>query len=165
VAASHCVVVDTNVLAVADGMHEGASPECVLACVQLARRVSDGQRLGVDSGDEILNEYLGTLRNGRTAGIGAKLAESLWRRRFDARVCHQIAISSIADPPGSYAEVPVPLRDFDVDDQKFLAVALSEGGVPLVFQALDEEWWRRRADLIGNGIAVQFLCAVDLLSP
>ena len=62
--------------------------------------------------------------------------ESLWRRRYDTRVCHQIVISPIADPPGSYAEVPEPLRDFDVDDHKFLAVALAEGRVPPVYKPL-----------------------------
>jgi hypothetical protein len=134
----------------------------VLACVQLARLVKGGQRLGVDSGDEILREYLKALSVGRTAGIGAKLSQSLWRRRYDTRVCHQIVISPIADPPGSYAEVPEPLRDFDVDDHKFFAVALAEGRVPPVYQALDDDWWLRRADLNANGIDVQFRCLDQL---
>jgi hypothetical protein len=163
VSAAHCVVIDTNVLAVAEGMHDRASDECRLACVQLARRVGDGLRVGVDSNDAILREYLGTLQSGRTAGIGAKLAISLWRRRYDSRVCHQIAITPLDDPAGSYEEVPNPLRDFDVDDQKFLAVAGAEGTVPPLFQALDEEWWRRRVELGANGLDIQFLCVTELL--
>jgi hypothetical protein len=154
---------DTNVLAVAEGMHDGASDECVLACVRLVHRISDGQRVGVDADDMILAEYVATLRTSTRSGVGRKLALFLWHRRYDTRICHQLPITPLEDPAGSFAEVPVTLRDFDIDDQKFLAVAAAEGGTPPVFQALDEEWWRRRADFAANGLDVQFLCVADIL--
>jgi hypothetical protein len=143
-------------------MHDDATPECVLACVRLLRRVQSGHRIGVDADDAILREYVATLVSAPTDGLGKKLALSLWRRRYDGRVCHRLEITPLDNPPGSFAEVPVALRNFDVDDQKFLAVAIAEGGNPPVFQALDREWWHRRVDLTANGIDVQFLCVADL---
>lgn len=120
---THCVVVDTNVLAVAEGMHGEASDECRLACAGLLRRISDGQRVLVDADDEILVEYVKVLEASPRSGVGTKLAKSLWRRRHDENVCHRVPITRIDDPEGSFDEVPVALRDFDPDDQKFLAAA------------------------------------------
>jgi hypothetical protein len=159
---NHCVVVDTNVLAVAEGLHDHASEECVLACIRLLRAVIDGKKIvGVDDADGILGEYLKTLGESSRAGVGQKLASRLWRTRYDPNVCHRVEITPIDDPPGSFSEVPLPLRDFDADDQRFLAVAAAEGVNPPIFQALDQEWWQRRPDMAANGLDVQFLCATD----
>jgi hypothetical protein len=159
----HCIVVDTNVFAVAEGLHDGASDECVLACIRIIRAVSEGRRLGVDSGDLILQEYVTALAQSRRAGIATKLAQRLWRTRFDTAVCHRIDITQVDAPPGAYAEVPAALQGFDTDDQKFLAVAAAEGESPQVLQALDLEWWSRRGDFGPNGFDVQFICLADLL--
>jgi len=159
----HCVVVDTNVFAVAERMNDDASEECVLACIQLLRRIEAGTRLGVDSADEIFTEYLKALRTAKTAGLATKLAHLLYRQRRDLDVCHQVDITPIDNPPGSYAEVPAALRNFDLDDQKFLAVATAEGSTPPIYQALDREWWVRQADFTANGLTLQFLCPADLL--
>lgn len=159
----HCVVVDTNVLAVAEGMHGGASDHCVLACARLLRRILGGQTVAVDAADAILAEYIGTLRSSKKSGIGHKLAIFLWHRRHDSSICHTLPITALGEPPGSFAEVPPTLRDFDVDDQKFLAVAAAEGATPPIFQALDNEWWHRRTDFSVNGLDVQFLCVADIL--
>lgn len=161
--AAHCVVIDTNVLAVAEGMHAGASDGCVLACVRLVRRVLDGHKVGVDEGDEILGEYVQALRRSAKSGVGGKLARFLWHRRYDASICHRLPITPLGQPSGSFVEVPTFLRDFDTDDQKFLAVAAAEGQTPPIFQALDKEWWRRRSDFAENGLDVQFLCVADIL--
>jgi hypothetical protein len=164
-ASVHCVVIDTNVLAVADGLHDGASDECVLACVRLLQRVRSGQRVAVDTDDLILTEYLGALRGTRESGFAGKLALSLWRRRFDTGTCHRVPITPLAGEGSSrsWFEVPQALRDFDEDDQKFLAVAVAEGNSPPIFEALDLEWWSRRADLAADGLDIQFLCVADIL--
>ncbi len=144
-------------------MHDGASDECVLACVRLVRRVSYGQTVAVDAGDAILAEYIGTLRSSKKSGVGRKLALFLWHRRHDGKTCHKLPITPLNEPAGSFAEVPTTLRDFDTDDQKFLAVAAAESRTPPIFQALDDEWWRRRPDFAANGLDVQFLCVADVL--
>lgn len=160
---SPCIVVDTNVLATAEGINEDASEHCRAACIQIARRIQAGATIAIDADDLILKEYLSALSDSHSAGIGAKLATSLFRRRYDPQVCRRVPLAPSEEPPGSFEEVPTKLRSFDVDDHKFIAVAAAEGNGPQVFQALDEQWWDRRQDFVESGIDVQFLCAADLM--
>lgn len=156
------MVIDTNVLAVAEGMHEGASVECQRACVVLIHRVLAGQRVTVDFAGAILLEYSKTLQQAHTSGPATKLAKRLSGRWRDHAVCHAVEITPIEDG-ATYDEVPTALRDFDQDDQKFLAAAAATEETPPIFQALDAEWWARRVDFTANGLSVVFLCATDLL--
>ena len=145
-------------------MHDGATEECVLACTRLANRIVEGQVVAVDTSDLILFEYIAALRSATDSGVAKKLAATLWRRRHDTRVCARFPITPIDDPPGAFGEVPEAVRDFDTDDQKFLAVAAAVGSTPPIFQALDTEWWTRRADLTAAGFDIQFLCVADMLA-
>ena len=158
----HCSIIDTNVWAIAEGMHGGASDRCVAACLSLLNEVERGSPLAVDTKDEILAEYVSTLDKAGTSGLAVKLAKKLWRTRGDPATCVQVPITPIQDPEGSYAEVPEHVRDFDSDDQKFLAVAAAEGGNPPLFVGLDGEWWERRGDLTAAGFDIQFVCPTDL---
>jgi hypothetical protein len=155
------VVIDTNVFAIAEGLHNGASTECVAACTGVLLRIDNGQPLLVDELDLILSEYLAVLRGSRASGMASKLAELLWRTRHGGDRCSRVAITPIDDPAGSFDEVPEPLRDFDIDDQKFIAAAAA-GAAPVV-AGLDGEWWARGADFAANGIDVQFACLADFL--
>lgn len=158
-----CVVVDTNVLAVAENMHGEASHACVAAATSLVSRIQRGLLVAVDSDGDILREYIGTLRQARGDGPGRKLAKRLWHLRNDSAVCRSVQLTATDVPQGSFEEVPTALRDFDIDDHKFIAVALTEGSTPPIVQALDEEWWGRRRDFVLNGLDVQFICMDDLI--
>jgi hypothetical protein len=159
-----CAVVDTNVLAVAEGMHPQASESCLLACITLVRRIGEGLPVVLDSGGDILREYIGTLRQSDRSGLGSKLVVALSRRAGDPTICRPVDITPADEPPGSYAEVPLGLRDFDPDDQKFIAAAVAEPSAPQISTAVDREWWDRRRDFVACGIDVQFLCADDFIA-
>jgi hypothetical protein len=158
-----CIVIDTNVLAVAEGLHPGASEACRAACIDLVRQVEKGLVVAVDSGDQIVSEYLGALRGAGRSGLGAKLATRLFRLRRSAAVCRLVDITPIDEPEGSYDEVPDPLRDFDIDDHKFIAVAVADEARPQIHTAVDGEWWDRRRDFVNCGVDVQYPCAVYLM--
>lgn len=156
-------VVDTNVFAIAAEMTPTATEECVAACSRVLVRVTDGYPLLVDAGDEILEEYVSTLATASKSGLATKLVLHLYRTRNGNPACRKVGITPIDDPVGSYSEVPVALRDFDLDDQKFIAVASSGGGTSPIIAGLDGEWWERRADFAANAIDVQFPCIADLM--
>lgn len=158
------MVIDTNVLAVAEGMNPDASDACRAACTELLRCVQTGQIVAVDDAGLAISEYISVLKRAKTSGIGSKLAVALARRQHDPRVCRKIAITPCDTPPGSFEEVPDGLRDFDLDDHKWIAIANADDTRPQVFQALDGEWWDRQRDFVAHGIDVQFLCATDLLA-
>ena len=50
-------VIDTNVLLVANGQHDDASPECVVECVQRLQAMQREGIVVVDDGYRILGEY------------------------------------------------------------------------------------------------------------
>jgi hypothetical protein len=156
------VVVDTNVLAVADGLSPGASARCVDACLQVVVQLEGGVPLLVDEGDEIFVEYLGTLSASRASGLAAKLVARLYRTRYGGG-CHRVPITRTAAPPPVYDEVPAVLHDFDADDQKFIAVAATTNGASLLFAGIDGEWWARQADFAAGGLLLQFPCYTDLV--
>jgi hypothetical protein len=166
-AAANCIVVDTNVLAVAEGLHPQASDECRAACIRLANRIHTGLAVAVDSeasGEMILLEYLQTLKKSKTSGIGRKLAVHLWSRRHDGTVCRRVDITRSGDSGETFEEIPSSLQDFDSDDHKWIAVARAEETRPQIFQALDREWWQRRRDFAEAGLDVQFLCVTELIA-
>jgi hypothetical protein len=71
------VVVDTNVLAVAEGLHDDASEGCVAAAVALVSKIHSGLRVVVDADGEILREYLKALEVSKESGVGKKRMRSL----------------------------------------------------------------------------------------
>ena len=158
------LAIDTNVFAIAEGMNPGASEECVAACIALLRLVETGYPVVVDESDAIFAEYLKTLGEARTSGLAVKLARSLFHTRYGNPGCVRVAITRRATPPGEYEEVPVTLRDFDSDDQKFIAVAVAANGGAPIAVGLDGEWFDRLADFAAAGIDVQFVCYTDLLA-
>ncbi len=160
---AECIVVDSNVFAVAEGLHADAAGPCQSACLEVILQVEQGQTIAVDAGDVILQEYLTALQGSGTAGLCAKLATRLWRTRHDPSVCRPVQLTPLEEPPGSFEEVPEPLRDFDLDDQPFLGVAAAEGSHPPLFAGVDREWWKRRDDLNACGLLVQFPCSAYLL--
>jgi predicted nucleic acid-binding protein len=158
------IVVDTNVLAISERVHEGASDGCVSSCVELARQISEGEVMVLmDDCDEILLEYLKHLEHHKTSGVGVKIAQRLKAGKFNQQVCRRVPITPLTDNSGSYEEVPEALRDFDDDDQKFFAVAVASHARPKIYAGLDGEWWSRSNDFVDSGFDVQFCCSSDLI--
>ncbi|HEU4702641.1 MAG TPA: hypothetical protein VFS37_09180 [Conexibacter sp.] len=161
-----CVVVDTNVLAVAQDMHGDASDACRAACAALIGRIQEGRYIvALDtetSGEAILAEYIKRLRGTGQSGISTKLVQKLIRNKRNASLCRPVEITPSGANSGSYDEIPAALRDFDNDDHKWFAVAVAEGNRPRIYQALDQAWWRRRHDIADARIDVGFLCELDL---
>ena len=50
------------------------------------------------------------------------------------------------------------LAGFDMDDRKFVAVALASGTGPEILNASDTDWWDFREPLERHGVRVNFLC-------
>ncbi len=159
------IVVDTNVLAISERVHEGASDGCVTSCVELAKQISEGDVVVLlDDCDEILLEYLKHLDHRKTSGVGVKIAQRLKTGKFNEEICRRVPITPLGDNSGSYEEVPEVLRNFDCDDQKFFAVAVASNARPKIFAGLDGEWWSRSNDFVDSGFDVQFRCSSDLIA-
>ena len=152
-------VVDTNVGIVANEQSQGASPECVAACVESLGAFQSSFLLAIDADELIVDEYRRHLSLSGRPGAGDAFMRWVWNNRFNERYCRQVSIHFRANPKGEdFEEFPSDpdLAGFDHSDRKFAAVA-RQCEAP-VMNATDSDWWNFREPLERHGIRVEFLC-------
>lgn len=153
-------VIDTNVLLVANGLHDEVSEDCVAECI---RRLALMQQQGVvvvDDGFRILAEYRHKTRLNPPKGVGDVFLKWLLRQVGNARV-EQVPLNEIQE--NHFAEFPDPALEprFDASDRKFAAVAHAHPDKPPIWQAADCKWLDWWPALQACGVAVEFLCPDD----
>lgn len=154
------VVIDTNVLVVANDKAEQAGPDCVLACVAALEEAKARKLVLVDSGMQIFEEYLRHASLAGRPGLGDAFLKWLWSNQANTRHCEQVEITLKADNPQDFEEFPNDpgLAGFDRADRKFVAVALASGKRPSILNATDSDWWDYRRQFEANGLQIEFLC-------
>ena len=154
------IVVDTNVLVVANGDNERADPECELACIELLQEATKGkQTVLLDASNLIMAEYK-TYRSYSGVPAGNAFFKFLHDYQHSAKNIIHIPIQKTPDAEGEFANLPP--NDFDRDDRKFLAVAKAGDG--RVVNATDSDW-SEHADFIDSmGVQVLELCPQCLKS-
>jgi len=153
------VVIDTNVFVVANGKHDKAGTKCERACIN-ALRAARRKIILLDDSYEIFDEYRRNVAGSGQPGIGDAFFKWLWYNQANPDHCRLIAITPVAGSEVDYAEFPSDsdLKAFDVDDRKFVAVALASKMKPAILNASDTDWWNFRECLARNGVKVKFLC-------
>lgn len=156
------LVIDTNVILVANRQHGDVSDACVAAC---ARRLSDvivGGRVAIDESYRILAEY----QNKTTPQVGRRPGDVFlkWLLRNNANParCDQVAL--VEHTGRGFESFPddVRLASFDPPDRKFVAVAAAHGDKPPIAQAADSKWLAWAPALREHGIVVDFVCPSDI---
>jgi hypothetical protein len=156
------VIIDTNVILVANGQHADVSPGCVAACAQKLQSIMDGGRIALDEGFEILGEY----QNKTTAKKGKRPGDAFlkWvlRNNANATKCDRIELK-IHSARG-YQSFPDDARiaNFDPPDRKFVAVAAAHAEHPPILQAADSKWLGWAPALKDHGVEVEFTCRDDI---
>lgn len=152
------VVMDTNVAVVANGKTDQASPACVVNCLDRLQKIRDDERLLLDRGGDILEEYRRHLRPSGQPGAGDAFFKWLWNNQGNPEVCRRVPITP--HPGRGFEEFPGSdeLADFDRSDRKFVAVALASGESPPILNAADRDWWHHRGPLEQQGLHIDFLC-------
>ncbi len=155
------VVIDTNVLLVAAGMHPDVSDECLSACVSRLERVKTSSRVVIDDNHLILSEYLKKLDSNQP-NVGGAFLKWLLQSQSDPNRVTQVRLTERA--PDCFAEFPVAALEleFDAPDRKFPAVANAHPAKPPVLQATDSKWLKWWPALAEEGIRVEFLCSDDI---
>ena len=153
------IIVDTNVAVVANGMTEQAGQTCMYACIGKLRQIIEGEHvLLLDSTYLIVEEYRNNLSLSGQPGFGDFFMLWVWESQANRRLCRIVPVTP-HDARG-FEEFPddPDLASFDMDDRKFVAVALASGGSPQVLNASDTDWWHHREPLHRHGVDVVFLC-------
>ena len=156
------VVVDTNVVVVANGKSQQASATCVLTCVERLQQIMDGEvKLVLDDGRRILDEYMRNLRSSG-ADVGDRFLR--WLLINKDMYCDFVSITPIEGSENEFHEFPTDpaLANFDPADRKFIAVAIAHSDQPPILQAVDSVWWNYRDTLKQNGVTIDFVCEDDI---
>jgi hypothetical protein len=151
-------VIDTNVLLVANGLHDDVSEDCVIECV---RRLETMQKSGVtviDDGFRILGEYQHKTSPNQPKGVGDVFLKNLLR---NAVRIEQVSLTELAE--NEFDEFPDSSLQsvFDAPDRKFAAVAHVHPDKPPIWQAADCKWLDWWPTLKAKGVIVEFLCPDD----
>ena len=159
------VIVDTNVAVVANGKSEQASEECVDTCIGRLEQIIRGEtKLVLDAHWIILDEYSRNLNSSGKPGTGDRFLVWCLRNWTIPEQCELVSVTSIENLETEFKEFPddPALENFDPDDRKFIAVALTHSEKPPILQAVDSQWWDFRDALSRHGVTVEFICEDDI---
>lgn len=152
------VVVDTNVLATADGRATHAGTRCRQTCVDRLVRIRQFDALVLDRIRLILDEYHRNVGSDRQQ---PGFAFVIWAEtnQYNLNRCHLVSVHALAES-GQLEDFPIDpdLASFDPSDRKFVAVALGSGLDPPILNATDTDWWDFREPLERHGVKIELLC-------
>lgn len=156
------VVVDTNVILVANDRHAEVSRRCVVTCAERLKAIVDQGRVVIDDAFEILSEY----QNKTEPYVGKRPGDAflkwLLQNKSNTRRCDQVSLKEHAQRGFESFPEDNRLRTFDPSDRKFVAVASAHPDRPPILQAADSKWLAWQEALIDHGLAVEFLCRADI---
>jgi hypothetical protein len=157
----NAVVIDTNVLYVANNNAPQAGCECVLAVVRRLEQVQSSERVCLDSTRFILSEYLQQrLSFSGQPGMGDAFFKWLFNNQANPGHCEVVQVHPRNSDGTDFDEFPSDpaLAAFDPSDRKFVAVARASASNPPVLNAVDSDWWIHRDSLAKHNVRVEFLC-------
>ena len=156
------VVVDTNVVVVANGSHADVSPDCVIRCVDRLQALMKKGKVVIDDAHRILKEYERNTSSRRGKGPGDVFV--LWLLRNKANIRHVRQVPLTEPTPDTFDEFPDAVLQPSIDppDRKFLAVAAAHPGRAAVWHATDSKWLDWWQPLKAAGVTVDFLCPEDV---
>lgn len=155
------VIVETNVLVVANQQSNQATPECVLTCVDLLEKIIEKKIVVIDSGERFFKEYRRYACLSGQPGAGDAFLKWLYRNQCYQKKCEQVDITPKTDNNNDFEEFPndPELNCFDFSDRKFVAVARASRYKVKILNATDSDWWNFRQALSKNGVKIEFLCS------
>ncbi len=159
------IVIDTNVLLVADRRADQMDDECVSACVNRLARAKADDVVVLDDAWLILGEYGNKLSTRGAPTPGNEFFKWLLQVQADTRHVSQVAITPRNPEQTLFAEFPPDSElesKFDPADRKFVAVACAHPRRPPILQAADSKWLAWEKPLKQHGLRVDFLCRAAL---
>jgi hypothetical protein len=156
------VVVDTNVILVANRQHESVGDTCVVACMTRLQEIMNNGRVVIDDAYRILEEY----QNKTTPHVGKRAGDIfvkwLLRNNANDKRCDQVKLEAHDERVFESFPDDIRLATFDPPDRKFVAVAAAHGKKPPILQATDSKWIDWAPVLQKHGVEVEFLCPKDI---
>ncbi|RKU18713.1 hypothetical protein C6501_02395 [Candidatus Poribacteria bacterium] len=168
----NAVIVDTNVLVIANGEADHASSDCIEHCRdRLEIILSRPEKVVIDDGWRILGEYDDNTKPNTRKGIGDLFVKTLMQNQGNPSICQIVHITPLAGNGTDFQEFPTDsaLCGFDPDDRKFIAVTLAHqqdtGETATILLAIDRGWLQFTNALASHGVTVDLICKKDIQRP
>jgi hypothetical protein len=156
------VVVDTNVILVANGQHQDISPQCTATCALKLQSIINGGKLALDDCFLILTEY----QKKTTPRSGSRPGDAFvkWALQNNANVDRVECVSLKDHATRGFEDFPddPALARFDPSDRIFVAASRAHPDKPPILQAADSKWLSWASALAHRGVVVEFLCPDDI---
>jgi len=156
------VVVDTNVILVANGQHSDVSPMCIASCAERLQSITRSGRLALDDAFLILREYQNKTQANRTRGPGDAFVKWVLQNQANTQRCDCVSIHPHSRRGFKSFPDDARLKSFDAADRKFIAVSAAHPERPPILQATDSKWIDWSPVLKEHNVVVDFLCKTDI---
>lgn len=157
------VVIDTNVLLVADGQGGQMSEACQIECVNRLERVRSDEQVVLDHTWLILGEYKNKLNANGVPSAGNAFLK--WLLQTQGKSVYWVTLTSKDSAQTKFDEFPLDEAleaAFDPADRKFVAAANACPECNCILEAADTKWLEWEANLAAHHISVEFLCRREL---
>jgi hypothetical protein len=154
------VVIDTNVMLVANGEAEQADVDCEQRCQEALVETQRNRLIVLDGDGHLFAEYRRNLSAAGQPGLGDAFFKWLWDNQAHPRHCALVSITPRPGNPDDFEEFPhdAELEGFDPKDRKFVAVARASAHAPTILNAVDPDWKEYEGPLRRHGVKIAFLC-------
>lgn len=156
------VVVDTNVVLVANRQHQSVSEHCVAECALRLQAIMKDGRVALDDCFRILLEYQNKTRPKTGNRPGDAFVKWVLQNNANPNRVDQVQLREHPDRGFDSFPDDTDLENFDLPDRKFVAVAGAHPGKPSILQAVDSKWLDWAEALKRCGITVEFICQSDI---
>jgi hypothetical protein len=153
------LVIDTNVLVVANRQSAGVDEACVDACTKAIIEAEQNSVVLLDEDDEVRQEYFRNIGQERPYGLAARFLIHLHQNQYNAS--HFKKLMLLKNCNGEFACCPQQLIDAGFDRSDRIFAALAKLGNAPVLNATDSDWLDHFPVLKANGIFVHFLCGCE----
>lgn len=164
----NAVVIDTNILLVADGQANHMSAECKIECINRLKTANEEELVVLDHQRIILEEYGHKLNlSKRPPSPGGAFLKWLLVNQYNPQHVAMVNLTALDREKTRFAEFPPDAAleaAFDPSDRKFVSAAYAheDKDKPPILESSDTKWLGWEAELKRHGIRLEILCRCEL---
>ena len=151
-------MIDTTVVAVANGHADHVSENCVKASLRALAQAQQIGVIGIDDKYRIIREYRRYKSDGEPSP-GDDFIKHIFDNMYNEDRCSIVALND--DLEKEFVEFPDDngLQTLDRNDRKFVCFALGMSPIAKIVNSGDRGWRAHEAALAAQGVRVEFLCS------
>lgn len=160
------IVIDTNILLVADGQARQMSPACRIECLDRLEMTKCAERVVLDDRRLILEEYGHKLNpSKRPPSPGGLFLKWLLVNQSNPKHTACVPLTPLNPEQTRFKEFPPDPEleaAFDPSDRKFVAAAYSHPDKPPILESADSKWLGWEGKLKAHNLTLEVLCRCEL---